>query len=169
MKGDKYLLNGTERKDWASRKGDVDRHFRLQDVVDEKVAKLEEEFGELREVHGKDEAKFRNSGKKIREQKAAVRRKEMDTLLERQGREYMAMAEESTRRDFHFINKYDREIEWLERRNKKYHDDRWVDEAASETEREAESEASSKRLERQTYTCTHSLLLLLGSNLQSWW
>ena len=37
----------------------------------------------------------------------------------------MEMAEESTKRDFHFINKYDREIEWLERRNKKYHDDRF--------------------------------------------
>ncbi|GMH61411.1 hypothetical protein TrRE_jg2633 [Triparma retinervis] len=125
LKGDKYLLNGTVRKDWMAGKGEVATHFMLQGGVEERVGRLEKEVGELRYEHGKDEAKFRNSGKKIREQKAAVRHKEMDALLEKQGREYMEMAEESTKRDFHFINKYDREIEWLERRNKKYHDDRF--------------------------------------------
>jgi len=94
LKGNKYLLNGTTRKDWLTGKGDVASHFRSQEKGDEQVAKLEEELNELRSVHGKEEVKFRNSGKKIREQKAAVRRKEMDTLLEEQGRTYMVVAEE---------------------------------------------------------------------------
>jgi hypothetical protein len=59
LKGDKYLLNDTMRKDWISGKGEVASHFRLQGETEERVGRLEKEMGELRYEHEKDEAKFR--------------------------------------------------------------------------------------------------------------
>ena len=40
LKGDKYLLNGTVRKDWMAGKGEVATHFMLQGGVEERVGRL---------------------------------------------------------------------------------------------------------------------------------
>ena len=120
---EKFLLNKTQRKDWQTKRGGVVSNYLLREKLDLERSALAVELLELREAHLKDENKFRNSGRKLKEEKAAVRKVEMEALLEKQSRIHMGMAEEASRRDFHYIKKYDREIERLERRNMKYHSD----------------------------------------------
>ena len=86
------------------------------------LEKLREEREELESVHEKEANKYRNGGRKVREEKAAVRFVEMEKLLERQNRVCMEMNEVQTRLNSHASSKYERAIEKTEARHKLLHD-----------------------------------------------
>ena len=77
---------------------------------------------DLELVHEKEANKYRNGGRKVREEKAAVRFAEMEKLLEGQSRAYMEMNEVQTRMNSHASSKYERAIDHAEARHKLLHD-----------------------------------------------
>ena len=118
-----YLFNSTtDLHDWYCNTGNSMRDIRRAEREHVALEKLREEREELESVHEKEANKYRNGGRKVREEKAAVRFVEMEKLLEHQNRVCMEMNEVQTRLNSHASSKYERAIEKTEAQHKLLHD-----------------------------------------------